>query len=49
VLRGPRNFEAFRKLDPDLNQAICHMLDLSVDTVTDAAKQLLAETELQHA
>jgi ADP-heptose:LPS heptosyltransferase len=48
VLRGPRDFEAFRKLDPDLNQAICHMLDLSVDTVVDAAQQLLAETEAGH-
>jgi ADP-heptose:LPS heptosyltransferase len=49
VLRGPRDFAAFQKLDPHLNQAMCHMLDLSVDTVTDAARQLLAETELQHA
>ncbi|MDR3513065.1 MAG: glycosyltransferase family 9 protein [Caulobacteraceae bacterium] len=45
VLRGPRDLEAFRKLDPDLDQAICHMLDLSVDTVLGAAKRALAETE----
>jgi ADP-heptose:LPS heptosyltransferase len=45
VLRGPRDFEAFRRLDPSLDQAICHMLDLSVDTVVEAARQLLAETE----
>ena len=45
VLRGPRDFDAFRRLDPDLDQAVCHMLDLSVDTVVGAAQQLLAETE----
>jgi ADP-heptose:LPS heptosyltransferase len=48
VLRGPRDFEAFRRLDPDLEQAICHMLDLSVDVVLDATKRLLAETEPDH-
>jgi ADP-heptose:LPS heptosyltransferase len=48
VLRGPRNFAAFRKLDPDLSQAVCHMLDLSVDTVFDAAVRLLEETEPDH-
>lgn len=48
VLRGPRDFEAFRKLDPNLNQAICHMLDLSVETVAGAALRLLAETEPDH-
>ena len=45
VLRGPRDFDAFRRLDPDLEQAVCHMLDLSVDTVVGAAEQLLVETE----
>jgi ADP-heptose:LPS heptosyltransferase len=45
ALRGPREFEAFRLQDPDLDQAICHMLDLSVDVVTAAARRLLAETE----
>jgi ADP-heptose:LPS heptosyltransferase len=45
VLRGPRSFEAFKTLDPGLDQAVCHMLDLSVDTVTRAARELLAETE----
>jgi ADP-heptose:LPS heptosyltransferase len=48
VLRGPRDFEAFRRLDPDLEQAICHMFDLSVDGVFDAAKELLAQTESGH-
>jgi ADP-heptose:LPS heptosyltransferase len=45
VLRGPRDFEAFKRADPDLDQAICHMLDLSVDRVLGAAQDLLAETE----
>jgi ADP-heptose:LPS heptosyltransferase len=49
VLRGPRPFEAFKALDPALDQAVCHMLDLSVDTVTRAARELLAETEPEHA
>jgi ADP-heptose:LPS heptosyltransferase len=48
VLRGPRDFDAFRRLDPDLAQAICHMLDLSIDTVLGAARTLLAETEPTH-
>jgi ADP-heptose:LPS heptosyltransferase len=48
ALRGPRDFEAFRRLDPDLDQAICHMLDLSVETVASAARQALAETEREH-
>jgi ADP-heptose:LPS heptosyltransferase len=49
VLRGPREFEAFKRLDPALDQAICHMLDLSIDTVTAAALELLAQTEPEHA
>ena len=48
VLRGPRDFEAFRRADPDLEQAVCHMFDLSVDGVLDAARRLLAETEPEH-
>jgi ADP-heptose:LPS heptosyltransferase len=48
VLRGPRDFEAFRRTDPDLDQAVCHMFDLSVDGVLDAARRLLAETEPEH-
>ncbi len=48
VLRGPRDFEAFRRLDPDLEQAICHMFDLSVEGVLGAARRMLAETEPWH-
>jgi ADP-heptose:LPS heptosyltransferase len=45
ALRGPRDFETFKKLDPNLNQPLNHMGDLSVDTVLNAAKRLFAETE----
>ena len=45
ALRGPRDVDMLRKLDPDFNQAICHMFDMSVDVVVAAAKKLLKETE----
>jgi ADP-heptose:LPS heptosyltransferase len=44
AIRGARSFEQIRAADPKLNQAICHMMDLSVDTVLNAAEDLLAET-----
>ena len=31
--------------DPGASQAVCHMMDLSVDRVYEAARVLLAETE----
>jgi hypothetical protein len=45
TLRGPRDFETFKKLDPQLNQAVCHMFDLPVPWVTKAARELLQDTE----
>jgi ADP-heptose:LPS heptosyltransferase len=45
ALRGPREFETFKKLDPELNQAVCHMFDLPVPWVTKAARALLEDTE----
>jgi ADP-heptose:LPS heptosyltransferase len=45
VLRGPRSFEQIRLGDPRGDQAICHMMDLTVDRVYEAAVALLAETE----
>lgn len=45
VVRTARSFEQIQALDPKLNQAICHMMDLSVETVARAAIELLAETE----
>jgi ADP-heptose:LPS heptosyltransferase len=44
AIRGPRPFEAFKMADPQLNQALPHMSDLSVDRVLKAAHELLAET-----
>ncbi len=41
-VRGPRTLEEFRTLDPRLNQAIQHMLDLPAERVLKAAKKLLA-------
>lgn len=49
VARGHRTFDQIRVLDPDGDQAICHMMDLSVDTVGGAAFQLLEKTEPRHA
>jgi ADP-heptose:LPS heptosyltransferase len=45
VVRGGRSLEEIRAVDPDLNQSVCHMMDLSVDRVYEAARALLAETE----
>jgi len=45
AVRGPRDVATIRKLDPDFNQAICHMFDLSVDVVVAAAAKLLKDTE----
>ncbi len=44
VVRGGRTLEEIRALDPDLSQSVCHMMDLSVDRVYEAARALLAET-----
>jgi len=44
VARTARSFEQIEAQDPRLNQAICHMMDLSVDAVARAAEELLAET-----
>ena len=44
VLRGPRSAQAIRAIDPHLDQPVCHMLDLPVEKVLDAARRLLDET-----
>ena len=49
VARGPRSFEQIRAVDPGFGQALCHMMDLTVETVTDAAESLLAETAPAYA
>jgi ADP-heptose:LPS heptosyltransferase len=48
AVRSPRDLDIIRKLDPQLNQAICHMFDLSTDAVTEAAIALLKDTENRH-
>ena len=40
VSRGPRGFGQIKAKDPDLNQPVCHMLDLKVETVLDDARAL---------
>ncbi|MEO8113519.1 MAG: glycosyltransferase family 9 protein [Phenylobacterium sp.] len=49
VVRGPRSFEQIRSVDPDFSQALCHMMDLSVETVATAAEELLTATGGAHA
>lgn len=43
-IRGPRSFEQFKTVDPELNQPVSHMLDLGLPAVLDAARSLHAET-----
>jgi ADP-heptose:LPS heptosyltransferase len=45
VVRGPRSFERIREADPGFGQALCHMMDLSVESVVSAARELLKATE----
>ena len=45
VVRGPRSYEQIRAVDPSFGQALCHMMDLTVETVGQAAEELLAATE----
>lgn len=45
VVRGVRSYEEIRSVDPDFSQALCHMMDLSVERVAQAAGELLKATE----
>jgi ADP-heptose:LPS heptosyltransferase len=45
VVRGQKTLEQIRAVDPHLNQAMCHMMDLGVEPVLRAAEKLLADTE----
>jgi ADP-heptose:LPS heptosyltransferase len=45
VARGPRSYEQIRAVDPSFDQALCHMMDLTVETVAAAAEELLAATD----
>lgn len=42
-IRGERSYEEFRAVDPNLNQAIQHMMGLPADRVLKAARGLLAK------
>jgi len=44
VVRGPRSFAQIQAIDPGLSQPVCHMLDLPVGTVVEAAKALFRAT-----
>ncbi|WP_299176671.1 glycosyltransferase family 9 protein [uncultured Brevundimonas sp.] len=43
LVRGPRSFEEFKTLDPRLNQAIQHMMDLPWERVLKASLRKLQE------
>lgn len=45
AIRGVRSYEQIRAADPHFTQAMCHMVDLSVDRVVRNATDLLAATE----
>jgi ADP-heptose:LPS heptosyltransferase len=45
ALRGPRSFESYKAIDPQLNQSLSHMADLTVERVMGTARRLLADTE----
>lgn len=47
AVRGPRTFQQFLAVDPELSQAIRHMSDLPVTTVIRAAKDLLVRVAPQ--
>ena len=42
AVRGPRSYQEFKTLDPRLNQAIQHMMDLPWERVLKAATKMLA-------
>jgi len=45
VVRGPRSFEQILAVDPGFSQSLCHMMDLPVKTVVQAANDLIKATE----
>jgi ADP-heptose:LPS heptosyltransferase len=44
TVRGGRSFADFREVDPTFSQAMCHMMDLSAQSVLAAARALIEET-----
>lgn len=49
LVRGPRSFEQIEVADQGRHQELCHMMDLTVETVVAAARQLHSDTEAPHA
>ncbi len=49
VVRGPRSVEQIRAVDPGVQQALCHLMDLPVEAVVTAARDLLKATEPKDA
>ena len=49
TVRGARTFSEIKALDPHLDQAICHMMELSASTVLAAARSLIADTQSEAA
>ncbi|MBX3485832.1 MAG: glycosyltransferase family 9 protein [Phenylobacterium sp.] len=45
VVRGARSFEEIKASDPGFTQMLCHMMDLPVEKVVSAARELLKATE----
>lgn len=45
VVRGSRSFDQILAVDPGFNQSLCHMMDLPVKTVVQAANELIKATE----
>ncbi|EGF90184.1 glycosyltransferase family 9 heptosyltransferase family protein [Asticcacaulis biprosthecium C19] len=49
AIRGPRSLAAIRATDPKLKLSVCHMLDLSIDTVLDAIDVVTPRPEADSA
>ena len=45
VVRGPRSFDQILAVDPGFTHSLCHMMDLPVKTVVQAANELIKATE----
>ncbi len=48
VVRGPRDYETLKALDPALSFQMSHLTDLTIEPVVAAAKELLANTVGRH-
>ncbi len=48
IIRGPRSFAEIQAVDPKLKQAVCHLLDLSIDRVYDGIVKVMQGAESVH-